>query len=359
MPSAANSDKLKHFVPFDGLSTSHLERVITHVTCLDIPAKRVLFKRDQADDYAYFLVDGTLDLADADFQIETFAADDDENYLALDNFPTHSVSAITTQDAVVYRIDKDKLALIEEWIETCNNQPGSVYDDDDGWMSVLLQSGLFSQIPPTQIQSLFSHFKAIEVDMGDTVVEQGESGEMAFVCKQGYALVYTQQQNGQRHIVATIGPGQFFGVESLISDKPRNASIVMASDGEMMQLDKDQFRDLLQDLVIRHVTDDELESLKEESDRPFVMIDVRPKAESKYDRIPRARAVPLSELRGELNNLESEFNYVIFASDAANADLAAYLLTDAGLEVYVLSNNVADSEEEKTNKEGADKENTA
>jgi rhodanese-related sulfurtransferase len=171
--------------------------------------------------------------------------------------------------------------------------------------------------------------------MGAAVIQEGDAGDTFFVIKQGYALVRKQHGKGSKTLAA-IRPGQFFGEDALISDQPRGASIIMASDGVLMRLGKEDFRSLLQDSVIRHLSEAELEKLQEENDRPCILLDIRPEMDARHDRIPGARNLPLSELRKPQGHLEKSFIYAICGDTGSNAELGAYLLSDAGFEAYVL-----------------------
>ena len=77
--------RLKHFIPFDSLSDSHLAEIRARIHVLQLPPARLVFKRGQPAGQAMFLVSGAVDITDASFQVRPFPADDDENYLALDN----------------------------------------------------------------------------------------------------------------------------------------------------------------------------------------------------------------------------------------------------------------------------------
>ena len=109
----------------DGLSPSHLREIEQQITVHRLPAGRLLFKRGQSGDKAYFRIDGVLDLIDAGFTVRPFAADDDENYLAVDNYPRHTVNAITRDSATLYSIDRDKLDLLMAWTQATSCCPAS------------------------------------------------------------------------------------------------------------------------------------------------------------------------------------------------------------------------------------------
>ena len=349
-----NLERLHDFIPFDCLSESHLRDIAGQIQVLNLAPARVLFKRGESSDLAYFLISGSLDLIDASFQVRKFPAEDDENYLALDNYPQHSVNAISTEPSVVYAIERDKLDLLMTWTQAAE----SMLDENDDsserdWMDSLLASGLFSQIPPQKIQSLFVKFEEREVKLGEQVVREGEAGDTFFVIKQGKAMV-TRNQGNKQETLAALTTGNFFGEDALISDTPRNATVTMTSDGVLMALGKDDFRSLLQDSVIRHVTQEQVDSMEEEGDRAVVHIDVRLPMEFRHDRSSGARNIPLNELRRQIRSLEKAFVYVLSCDGGRRSELGAYLLTEAGLDAYVLdrpkaqdaADNTADTTEQ-------------
>ncbi|PKM21713.1 MAG: calcium-binding protein [Gammaproteobacteria bacterium HGW-Gammaproteobacteria-14] len=334
--SDVDLERLHDFIPFDCLSESHLRDIAGQIQVMKLAPARVLFKRGERSDMAYFLIAGAVDLIDAAFQVRKFPADDDENYLALDNYPEHTVNAISTENSIIYAIERDKLDLLMTWTQAAESM---LEDDDDSserdWMDALLTSELFSQIPPQKIQSLFVKFEEREVTLGEQVVKEGEPGDTFYVIKQGKAMVSRLQGNKQETLAA-LTTGNFFGEDALISDAPRNATVTMTSDGLLMSLGKEDFRLLLQDSVIRRITETQAEKMEEEGDRACVMLDVRLPMEFRHDRTGSARNIPLNELRRQVRSLEKDFVYVVCCDGGRRSELGAYLLTEAGLEAYVL-----------------------
>ena len=160
----ADMSRLEDFIPFDCLSESHRNEIQGQIEVIKIGPGRLLFKRGQSSDKAYFLVEGSLDLTDASFQVRHFTADDDENYLAIDNYAEHTINAITAETTTLYAIDRNKLDLLMTWTQAAE----SMLDEDDDenerdWMDALLSSELFSAVPPAMIHSLFVKFEEREV----------------------------------------------------------------------------------------------------------------------------------------------------------------------------------------------------
>ena len=93
-------ERLTQFIPFDCLSESHVRDICGQIQVINLPPARVLFKRSDRTDLAYFLIKGSVDLTDASFQVRKFPADADENYLALDNVMCVGGTWLTPADLV-------------------------------------------------------------------------------------------------------------------------------------------------------------------------------------------------------------------------------------------------------------------
>ncbi|KAF0809766.1 cAMP-dependent protein kinase regulatory chain [Alcanivorax sp. S71-1-4] len=337
-------ERLKHFIPFDSLSDSHLAEIRERIHVLHLPPARLVFKRGQPAGQAMFLVQGAVDITDASFQVRPFPADDDENYLALDNYPEHTVNAITTEPSTFYLLERNHLDLLMTWTQAAESMLEEGDDDrQSDWMDALLGSELFAQVPPTRIQSLFARFEERTCHLGEEVVREGDGGDTFYVIKQGKAMV-TRRQGGREDTLAALTAGSFFGEDALISDAPRNATVTMTSDGILMCLGKEDFRDILQQSVVRRVSSDELDALNEDGDRACVLIDVRLPMEFRHDRTPGARNIPLTELRRELRSLEKDFIYVVSCDGGRRSELGAYLLSEAGFDAFVLERQSAPPE---------------
>lgn len=208
--NSPDMEQLKHFLPFDSLSDSHLSQIQGRVTVVELPPKKLVFKRDDTPEKALYLIAGTVDLIDADFNIQSFGADDDENYLALDDHPRHTVNCITTSPTTFYEIDRNHLDLLMTWTQATESLQNADDEGDNDWMDALLASELFNQIPPANIQSLFTKFEEIPVEMGAQVICEGETGDRFYVIKAGKAII-TRNQSGRTETLATLGSGSFFG----------------------------------------------------------------------------------------------------------------------------------------------------
>jgi CRP-like cAMP-binding protein len=84
---------------------------------------------------------------------------------------------------------------------------------------------LFSDLPADAFIALFEQCPLRRFDEGQTIIEQGSSGESFFVICAGRVKVF-RTDGPQRREIATLDEGAFFGEMALLSDAPRSASII-------------------------------------------------------------------------------------------------------------------------------------
>lgn len=329
--------RLKEFTPFDSLSDAHLRDLAPKLAISRIGKGKVLFKRGQPDTKCHFLLKGTVDLADAAFVVRPLGADDAENYLALDNYPEHRVSAIAATDCLLVSIDRDHLDLVLTWSQAAESLDENESRDhgSSDWMEALLSSNLFASVPPANIQKLFTKFQEREVHLGDAIIREGSDGDNFYVIKDGRALV-TRGQGHNQKALAPLKSGDCFGEDALIGDTKRNATVTMATDGILMQLDKESFLKLLKDPVTRQITEQQYGKMIDDAEEGVVLIDVRLPLEFKHDHLPHAQNIPLPELRKAIRDLEKVFTYVVTCDGGRRCEIGAWLLNEAGLSALVL-----------------------
>jgi MFS family permease len=95
---------------------------------------------------------------------------------------------------------------------------------------------MFAPLPAATLEHLAGALVARWVDAGSTVVREGEPGERFYVVGSGRVDV---SQN--RRVLATLGPGEYFGEIALLREVPRTATVVAREDSELLTLERDEF----------------------------------------------------------------------------------------------------------------------
>ena len=102
----------------------------------------------------------------------------------------------------------------------------------------------FSGLGSTELSAVAEKMLPCPFEDRQLLIRQDEVGDKFYLLLEGQTSV--RIKDGDReHLVADLGPGQFFGERALITDEPRNASIVSRGPGLAYTLDKESFLDAL------------------------------------------------------------------------------------------------------------------
>jgi cAMP-dependent protein kinase regulator len=99
---------------------------------------------------------------------------------------------------------------------------------------------LFSDLGRETFVSLVDRFRMRHVRDGETILEEGEAGSSMYAIARGAVRVIRQAEGREARVVAEMCEGEFFGEMSLLSGAPRFATVVAASDGELLELGRSE-----------------------------------------------------------------------------------------------------------------------
>lgn len=105
-----------------------------------------------------------------------------------------------------------------------------------------LLAHVFHNVDAEGRRKLADSIEAIDVEGGQIIVRQGEQGKRAYVITEGTAEVILESPLGNR-LLATLQPGSLIGEASLLTDAPRDASVVMTSPGRVLALSRSDLLD--------------------------------------------------------------------------------------------------------------------
>lgn len=323
---------LRGFTPFDTLIPEYLDKVAEKASVREFPKGTIVFKRGKELDESYYLIEGSLDLIDAQFVITSLEAKSEACRSPLSGSSPTQVSARAKSSVKLLCVERDFLDLVMVWSESGDSDVNLHGDDDDNdWMSYLLKAPLFAKIPPGNISQLFTRFSEQKVTANEVVIKQGERGDLFYVLKSGSATVI--DTSGK--ILAALRPGDYFGEEALVGDTTRNATVKMLTAGKLMVLQKEDFKHLLHEPVTRFITAEELRARHKELP-PYQLVDVRLAVERRFQHVPGSRNIPLGHLRKALVDLDPQLAYIVTDDAGRRSDVAAQLLNQAGFETFIL-----------------------
>jgi rhodanese-related sulfurtransferase len=201
-------------------------------------------------------------------------------------------------------------------------------------VAALIRSPPFKQLSFEQVVRCAETMQAWSVSAGDDVVLEGQAGDYFYVIENGQAEVVRHGSS-----VARLVAGAAFGEEALLQETPRNATVRMVSDGRLLRLAKADFDRLLKAELVSLIQADALRRMLEQN--AAEIIDCRSEEEWELWRLPRARLMPLDELRVRARGLDRSRTYVVYCRTGRRAIAAAFLLRQLGLEAHALEGGIA------------------
>ncbi|MBI1942462.1 MAG: cyclic nucleotide-binding domain-containing protein [Betaproteobacteria bacterium] len=196
-----------------------------------------------------------------------------------------------------------------------------------------LRHGVFARLPAARIEELLARFERVAAHRGDVVIREGEEGDYYYVIESGRCHV-ERMVGGVKVALAELKSGDAFGEEALASEAKRNATVSMASDGQLLRLGKRDFNELLGEPLLQRVGYEEgLERVQ----RGATWLDVRYPSEYRYDKLPGAINVPLNEVRNSFAVLEPGREYIVYCQSGRRSSAAAFLFAQRGFKVCLLA----------------------
>jgi muconolactone delta-isomerase len=111
--------------------------------------------------------------------------------------------------------------------------------EEDRQTKELRASALFGSFSTEALEEILSSTLLRSYEEGDIVVTEGEHGSSLFLLVTGDVKVFTRGERGEHLPLAELGPGDFFGEVSLLSGKPRTATITAKSKVTAIELAKE------------------------------------------------------------------------------------------------------------------------
>lgn len=262
MAELVDKTLLKSFVPPSALNAENFQELAGKTFVEEIAAGKTLFKQGDTDKKTIYLIDGEVTMATDSGESTTVTAGTQAGKHPLANFQPRRHTAVAKSACKITRVDSDLLDILMTWDQMSGIEVDEIQDDEEeeeggDWMTRILQSKAFLQVPPGNIQSMFMRIQEFPAKAGDVIIKQGDDGDFYYIIKNGECKVTRTSKTGSELTLATLKDGDAFGEEALLSDAKRNANIVMATDGMLMRLSKEDFNELLKEPMLTWVTREE------------------------------------------------------------------------------------------------------
>ena len=347
MSQTVSTHHLAGFTPLNALSPENLKEIASKTRPEQMIVGETLFHEGQILADQWFLAKGVVEVVEPDGSSRRIEAGSKGAATALDGGSPARYTVVARSNVTVYKVDRSLLDMMLTWDQAgsysvteldSDETPAEAGDAGEDWMVRLLQTEAFRRIPPGNIQAIFMRMEPVEFGAGEEVIRQGETGDYFYIVQDGRCHVSRRTKSRPEGIrLAELGPGEGFGEEALISDNPRNATVTMVTDGTVMRLSKQDFRELMHEPLQQWIDFDTARQRVEQGAR---WLDVRLPPEYEAAHIAGATNLPLVFLRMKANTL-ADAEYIVYCDTGSRSSAAAYLLGERGFDVRILRGGLA------------------
>lgn len=348
IPEGLSQHITTRLIPINGLSAPKQEVLLDNIIIETHPVGSYLFEQGDIDGYVYYLLAGKINMLATDES--SFIIDPDVEHASypIGQMQPRQYSALIINESQILKISKSLFySLLKSDRQEQQVELADEADAVGDWMTNLVKSRIFSNIPPQNIQKIFELFEEVSVKKNDIIIHQGEPGDFFYIIKDGNFKVTRFLEKQQKTFrLATLHEGDSFGEESLLGDLPRNANVSAISDGILMRLTKDSFLSLIRDPAIKGI--DYLEAKQRLKDGG-VLLDVRTPDKHRKNGFKGSLNFPLDTLRIHINKLSLDSPYIVYCENGSRSSIAAYLLLKHGYSVCYLRGGILRYQKEMAN----------
>jgi tetratricopeptide (TPR) repeat protein len=133
----------------------------------------------------------------------------------------------------------DEDAFFETLLATLNAEPTpAAIGAADEQPSRRVASPLFDDFAEEELVALMERLDLVFFEPGDIIIAEGEPGDSLFVLTTGALKAFVRNPAGRQVLVRELAEGSFFGEISILSGRPRTATVTCATHAELLVLDR-------------------------------------------------------------------------------------------------------------------------
>lgn len=343
-----DSKKLRYFIPLSEISPSNFDELVKNITVEILAPNKLIFNKGDNDNFTYYLLNGEIEITDNENKL-LLSSKSKQCRFPIEHNKPRKKTAVTKSEVHCFKINNDILDVLLTWDQNKNyivNEIGNKKaSDNTDWMTQLLQLEIFHKIPPANIQAVFQAMQSMPVTKDEVIIKQGDKGDYYYFIQSGSCrVIRNAQETSNKEIkIADIECGNGFGEDALISEAPRNATVIMNTDGTLMRLDKKHFVELLKEPILKSVNYNDAEKLVNDG---AVWLDVRLLSEHQNNNISDSINIPLYLLRLNADKLSQESKYIVYCDTGSRSASATFILNERGYDAFLLEGGLIASSDE-------------
>ncbi|RJP53721.1 MAG: cyclic nucleotide-binding domain-containing protein [Anaerolineaceae bacterium] len=109
----------------------------------------------------------------------------------------------------------------------------------------LKKAFLFQGLPNEVLEALAQKMTHHKLTENEVLFRRGDRGDALYIIDEGRLKIVREEKQGGEVVLNLCGPGEAIGEMSLFDQEPRSASVIAATDSEVLELKREAFFELL------------------------------------------------------------------------------------------------------------------
>ncbi len=105
----------------------------------------------------------------------------------------------------------------------------------------LASISIFQDLSPETRSALAAHCRLVNLSPGAVLFEQGDTSRTLYLIEKGTVDIVREYEDGEKIVLAALGPNEVIGELSMLSNEPRTATVIAVNDVVLIALDRDVF----------------------------------------------------------------------------------------------------------------------
>jgi CRP-like cAMP-binding protein len=335
--------QLRSYCYFSCLSDEALREIAAKLQEVKFPAGEKIISEGASGDSFYFVHKGEVDIfkktpAGQEAFLSTLGGGEVFGEMALLTSSPRTATVVARTDVSLLRLlksDFESAVLADAMVTGRLKKRANGY----AYYNQLKVLEPFAPLEPARMMSLFIKTEERKYSPGDTIIAQGDAGDVYYIIQSGRVAVMKQMLEETQEKVAELGAGMGFGEEALLTGAPRSASVQAVEETVVLAVTKADFDGMLKASFLEEVSFDDI--IFDEEERP-VFLDVRTQAEFEEEHLPNAVNIPLDELRQRYEDFDRDREYYVHCITGDRSAVATFLLNMHGLRAKNIKGGLAE-----------------
>lgn len=201
-----------------------------------IPDEDVIVQGDIGDVF-YLLEEGEVDVyikkgATDEIKVHTYKPGDSFGELAIMYNAPRAATCRAKTEIKLWALDRVSFKVIVV---------AAAMQKREQFVGFLKQVPILESLTEMELMTMADSMAEEKYNSGDEICKQGDSGDYFYIVHEGTAICKQKDAEGIDKVVATLTSGNYFGEIALLTEKPRQATVVAEGSLKVLALDKATF----------------------------------------------------------------------------------------------------------------------